>query len=51
MTDKENYFIVKHKDNSTVLQLNGDYEVIGCIPTTATRVCIVLSCKEVTEDD
>ena len=51
MADNENDFIVKHKDHSTVLELSGDYEVIGFIPTTATRLCIILSRKEATEDD
>lgn len=51
MADKENALIVKHKDNSTVLQLNGDYEVVGFIPTTATRVCVILSRKEEEESD
>lgn len=51
MANKENAFIVKHKDNNTVLQLDGDYEVVGFIPTTATRICVIISRKEVTEDD
>ncbi len=50
MADKENYFTVTHKDNSTILQLNGDYEVIGYIPTTTTRVCVVLLRKEEEND-
>lgn len=51
MTDEKTYFTVKHKDNSTVLQFNGDYEVVGFIPTTATRVCVILSRKEEEEGD
>lgn len=51
MADKENYFTVKHKEGSTVLKLTGDYEVVGFIPTTATRVCVILSRKEVEEND
>lgn len=51
MANKENALIVKHKDKNTVLQLDGDYEVVGFIPTIETRICVILSRKEVTEDD
>lgn len=51
MANKENALIVKHKDKNKVLQLDGDYEVVGFIPTTETRICVILSRKEVTEDD
>ena len=51
MKDKENYFTVKHNDDSTALKLNGNYEVVGFIPTTSTRVCVILLQKEDVESD